>query len=106
MSDVIAYMQDFLRRINPQPPRALHCGIAVWDRLRSLATPETGFGAAVGGARLHGVPVHVDDGMAAGAWEMREGDVVVGAGNIGPSDPSSLYVPGFGFIVPAQDDAP
>jgi hypothetical protein len=94
----------------PPPPRELHCGVAVWDQLLELKPDDTGplgLGAALGGAPLYGVPVHVDLGMRQGRWELREGDRVVQAGDITPDHPGLvIYVPGVGWVatnLPDQD---
>lgn len=65
--------------------------------LKPADTSPIGLGAALGGAPLYGVPVHVDLAMATGRWEMREGDRVVSSGDVTPQ-PGALYVPGLGFV--------
>lgn len=84
----IASAMEALNALPPPPPaRELHCGPAVWDTLRELKPTDTGpigLGAALGGQSLYGVPVRVDHTMAAGRWEMREGEEVVGSGDITP----------------------
>jgi hypothetical protein len=103
VSDVFARIAAFMREFESPPARALHCGAAVWDSLRTLTPDDTGpigLGAALGGQPLYGVPVHIEHGMHAGKWELREGERVVASGDIAPPGHSNApYVPGHGFIV-------
>lgn len=85
----------------PPPKRELHCGIAAWDTLRDMTPKGTGplgLGAALGGAPLYGIPIHVDHAMSAGRWELREDDRVVQSGDIAPDVAGAFYVPGLGFV--------
>lgn len=69
------------------PAREFHCGAAVWDTLHELKPTDPGplgLGAILGSSPLYGVPVRVDHTMEPGRWEMREGDKVVGSGDITP----------------------
>jgi hypothetical protein len=102
MTDILAAMKAFMDRFPPQPRRELYCGEAVWDVLRELKPADTGplgLGAALGGVPLYGIPVHVDQTMRAGWWELREDGEVTKSGDITPVGASPLYVPGLGFVV-------
>jgi hypothetical protein len=90
-----ADIQGVMEKLGDTPsPRSLHCGAAVWELLRGLAAggpaPE-GLAGALGGAPLYGIPVHVDPDMAPGRWEFREGDRVVGSGDVAPH-PGALWL--------------
>jgi hypothetical protein len=95
-------MAAFMRTFAPQPARSLHCGQAVVDMLRKPGPADTGpigFGNALGGAPLYGIPVHAEQAMDAGRWELREGDRVVQSGDVTPAhDGPVFYVPGIGWL--------
>jgi hypothetical protein len=102
MSEIFDDMLAFMRAHRPAPPRALRCGVAAWDTLRTLAPADTGpvgLGVALGGQPLYGIPVHVDHAMSAGKWELREGEHVIRSGDIAPPGrPNAMYAPGVGFF--------
>lgn len=100
MSGLFADIQRLMESMQRRPRPELHCGVAVWDALleqRPADTGGAGFDSTFGGMPLNGIPVHVDQAMSAGRWELREEGGVTRSGDITP-EPGAFYVPGLGFV--------
>jgi hypothetical protein len=65
----------------PSAPKSLHAHPYAVEALKDMsapADPAPWGGVAIGS--LTGIPIFLDDEMATGAWEIREGDTVISSG--------------------------
>lgn len=77
----------------PSAPKSLHAHPYAAEALRDMSTPDSPapWSGAIGS--LTGIPVILDDEMAPGAWEIREGDKVISSGVV-RSKWADLFGPG------------
>lgn len=67
-------------RFPPAAPKSLHAHPYAVEALRDMSTPAVPDPRPGAIGSLTGIPVILDDEMAPGAWEIREGDTVISSG--------------------------